>query len=59
VIDALKDEFDEEFLTGKLVTYEFTYGVRVQIDEEGNKSNSICIDITSCPTTYFKWTAMK
>ncbi|RKD86405.1 hypothetical protein [Mangrovibacterium diazotrophicum] len=60
VIEALKEEFEKDFVNGKLRAYGLTYDVRVQIDEQGDKSDSICIDIThqesnDIPRYYFTY----
>jgi hypothetical protein len=60
VINELKTEFEEQFTNGKIKAYGITYDVRVQINDFGDKSDAICIDIThrdsvEIPRYYFTY----
>jgi len=60
VIDELKSEFEKQFADGKIKAYGLTYDVRVQINDLGDKSDAICVDIThrksnDIPRYYFTY----
>ena len=46
VIKALESEFEKRFFNRQIKAYALTYDVKVQINDLGEKSDAICIDIT-------------
>jgi hypothetical protein len=60
VIENLKSDFEKQFADGKIKAFGLTYDVRVQVNELGDKSDAICIDIThrnsdEIPRYYFTY----
>lgn len=60
VIDELTNHFREDFKNGKIRAYAITYDVRVQVNELGEKSDAILIDIVhkdslDLPLYYFTY----
>ena len=60
VINELKSRFEKQFLEGKIIAYGLTYDVKVQLNDLGEKSDAICIDIThrnsdDIPRYYFTY----
>jgi len=60
LIDGLKSGFEKPFADGQIKAYGLTYDVRVTINDSGDKSDAICIDIThrnsnEIPRYYFAY----
>lgn len=60
LIGGLKSGFEKLFVDGQIKAYGLTYDVRVAINDSGDKSDAICIDIThrnsiEIPRYYFTY----
>ncbi|MFK7756869.1 MAG: hypothetical protein AB8B53_08050 [Flavobacteriales bacterium] len=60
VIDQLRSTFDDQLKSGEIRAYAITFDVKVSINEDGDKSDAILIDIThrnddQIPQYYFPY----